>query len=79
MKPFPHNSNLTREQKTYNYRVCRACIVVENAYRKLKVRWRRLMKRNHMHTNHIPHIIAAACILHNMCEVHGEQFNHALL
>ena len=76
MKPFAHNSKLTREQKTYNYRMCRARIVVENAYGRLKARWRRLMKRNDMHTNHI---IAAAYILHNMCEVHGERFHDAWL
>ena len=79
MKPFPHNSNLTQEQKNYNYRMCRARIVVENAYGRLKARWRRLLKRKDMHTNHIPHIIAAACIIHNMCEVHGERFNDAWL
>ena len=54
-------------------------IVVENAYGRLKARWRRLMKRNDMHTNHIPTVVAAACILHNMCEVHGERFNDAWL
>ena len=32
-----------------------------------------------MHTNHISNIIAAACILYNMCEVHGERFNNAWL
>ena len=29
MKPFTHGSSLTSEQKTYNYHVSRACIVVE--------------------------------------------------
>ena len=28
---------------------------------------------------HIPNVIAAACILHNICEVHGERFNDAWL
>ena len=46
MKPFTHGTSLTAEQKTYNYRLCRARIVVENAYGRLKARWRRLMKRN---------------------------------
>ena len=27
MKPFPHNGVLTTEQKTFNYRLCRARIV----------------------------------------------------
>ena len=37
------------------------------------------MKCNDMHTDHIPNIIAAACILHNMCEVYSERFNDAWL
>ena len=39
MKPFAHNNSLTSQQKTYNYRICKARIVVENAYRRLKARW----------------------------------------
>ena len=75
MKPFAHNSSLTLQQKTYNYRICKACIVDENAYGRLKARWRRLLKRNDMDISNIPTVIAAACILHNICEVHGETFN----
>ena len=37
------------------------------------------MKRNDMHVRNIPNIVAAACILHNMCEVHGDNFNDAWL
>ena len=36
MKPFAHNDSLSMEQKTYNYRICRARIVVENAFGRLK-------------------------------------------
>lgn len=79
MKPFPHSGVLTNRQKTFNYRLSRARIVVENAYGRLKGRWRRLLKRNDMHVNHIPHIVAAACILHNMCEIHNGRFNDAWL
>lgn len=79
MKPFPQSSAFTTEMKQYNYRISRARIVVENAYGRLKARWRRLMKRNDMHVDHIPNVIAAACILHNLCEIHGEHFNDAWL
>ena len=79
MKPFQHNSILTSDQKRYNYRMSRARIVVENAYGRLKTRWCRLMKRNDVHVCHIPNVIAAACILHNMCEIHGEAFNDVWL
>ena len=74
MKPFANVGNLTPMQQHFNYRLSRACIVVENAFGWLKARWRCLMKRNNMITEHIPDIICACCILHNICEVHGKQF-----
>lgn len=79
MKPFPQSSVLISEMRQYNYRICRARIVIENAYGRLKACWRRLIKRNDMHVNRIPNIIAVACILHNLCEVHGEHFDDAWL
>ena len=30
MKPFAHNSGLTKGQRNFNYRICRARIVIEN-------------------------------------------------
>jgi len=33
------------------------------------------MKRNYMNVENVPHVINAACILHNICEIHGEHFN----
>lgn len=79
MKPFTHSTSLTQQQQYYNYRLCRARIVVENAYGRLKARWRRLMKRIDMHIEIIPTVISAACILHNMCEIHGETFQECWL
>lgn len=79
MKPFPHNTELTTQQRNYNYRICRARIVTEIAYGRLKARWRRLLKRNDMSIDNIPHVITAACVLHNICETHHEHFNDAWL
>ena len=36
MKPFAHNSSLTESQQNFNYRICRARIVTENAFGCLK-------------------------------------------
>ena len=36
------------------------------------------MKRNDMHTKHIPTVVATACILH-MYEVHDDKLNDAWL
>ena len=79
MKPFAHNTDLNEQQRNYNYRVCRARIVSEIAFGRLKARWRRLLKRNDMSIENIPNVITAACVLHNICEIHREHFNDAWL
>ena len=75
MKPFAYNSNLTPGQRSFNFHLSRARIVVENAFGRLKGRWRRLMKRNDMNIDNVPYVITACCILHNICELHGDSFN----
>ena len=75
LKPFTHSTSLSESQKTFNYRLSRARIVVENAFGRLKGRWRRLTKRNDMNVENVPHVVAACCVLHNVCEIHGDTFN----
>lgn len=79
MKPFADNTMLTDQQKKFNYRLSRARIVAECAFGRLKARWRRVLKRNDMNLQHVPTVITACCILHNLCEIHGESFNDAWL
>ena len=74
LKPFPHNSSLSDNQNTFNYRLSRARIVAENAFGHLKARWRCLTKCN---VENVPHIVDACCILHNVCEIHGDTLNEA--
>ena len=50
-------------------------IVVEIALGRLKSRWRRLLKQNDMLVENVPTIVAAACVLHNMCEIHRDAFD----
>ena len=28
-----------------------------------------------MDVKNVPHVIAACCVLHNVCEIHGDSFN----
>ena len=79
IKPFPFSSSLNSEQKRCNYRLSRARVVVEIAFGRLKARWRRLAKQIDMHVDNVPHIIAACCVLHNMCEIHHDGFNEEWL
>lgn len=74
MKPFP-DRGLCDEKKRYNYRISRARMVVENAFGRLKGRWRRLMKRNDMSVYHVPCIVTACCVLHNVCETFKESYD----
>ena len=74
MKPFSDNTALSPQQKYFNYRLSHSRIVVENAFGRLKARWRRLVKKNDMITENVPIVIITCCILHNLCEIHGNSF-----
>ena len=71
MKAFPDNGSLSCQQKTFNYRLSRACVVVEHAYGRLKSRWRTLLKRNNTSVHDLPKLVAA-CVLHNICDLNEE-------
>uniref|UniRef100_A0A1X7V8N4 DDE Tnp4 domain-containing protein n=1 Tax=Amphimedon queenslandica TaxID=400682 RepID=A0A1X7V8N4_AMPQE len=71
VKPYPRNSSLSSQQKTYNYRMSRACIVSENAFVQLKASWCRLAKQNDMDVKRVPYVVDACCILHNICVITG--------
>ena len=76
MKGFPDNGNLTRAQKRFNYRLSKARVIDEHSYGRLKGRWRCLLKRLDVSTDSVPGLVGAACcVLHNMCEIHGDSFD----
>ena len=75
MKAFLDNGNLTRLEKRFNYRLSKARVIVEHAYGRLKGRWRCLLKRLDVSTDSVPGLVSACCVLHNMCEVHGDSFD----
>ena len=75
IKPFSDNGQLSSPTKEFNYRLSRARIVIENAFGRLKGRWRCLLKRNDINLQNLPNVVAACATLHNMCEIYKEQFN----
>ena len=72
--PYRDSGRLTATQKRYNYRQSRARMVVENAFGRLKGRWRVLLKRLDNRLDPVPHIIMTCATLHNICETFGDHF-----
>ena len=76
MKPYTDNGRLSAKQWRFNYQLSRARMVVECAFGRLKGRWRSLLKRNDTSIQFLPNYVAACCVLHNICEIHGDDFNN---
>ncbi|KAK9979860.1 hypothetical protein ABG768_013268 [Culter alburnus] len=74
MKPFTDNGQLTPQKLVYNQKTSRARVVVENAFGRLKGRWRCLLKRNDCSTHKVKSLVIACCVLHNLCEMNGDEF-----
>lgn len=65
---------LTAEEESFNCYLSSARIAVENAFGRLKARWRCLLKRIDIDYEFVPQIIAACCTLHNIVEENKEDF-----
>ncbi|CAN7945902.1 unnamed protein product [Ixodes hexagonus] len=68
MKLFPHGVSLTRAQGDYNYCLSKSRRIVENAFGRLKARFRIIMKRTETKIENLNSVVRASCILHNVCE-----------
>ncbi|XP_049524072.1 uncharacterized protein LOC125945817 [Dermacentor silvarum] len=67
MKPFP-GSNHTPEESNFNYELSKTRRIVENAFGRLKARFRFVMKRMECDISNVPIVIRACCVLNNICE-----------
>ena len=72
LKPYPENANTIRKQRRFNYRLSRARVSVENVFGRWKGRFRRFLKRVDMEVSNLVTVVAASCILHNICEMNNE-------
>lgn len=72
MKPFADGPHFTGEQRQFNYQLSRARRVIENAFGRLKARFRILGKRMDFNLINVPPIVKVCCTLHNMCEFLGD-------
>lgn len=65
IKPYPQR-NLTREERIFNYRLCRARRTVENAFGILSTRFRVFHTEINIKPEKIDYIVLASCCLHNL-------------
>ncbi|XP_046544977.1 protein ANTAGONIST OF LIKE HETEROCHROMATIN PROTEIN 1-like [Haliotis rubra] len=68
LKPYTGRANLTPAQSTFNYRLSRARMTIENAFGRLKGRWRCLQKRMDVDVEFACTVITCCVVLHNICE-----------
>ncbi|KAM7289360.1 protein ANTAGONIST OF LIKE HETEROCHROMATIN PROTEIN 1 [Ixodes scapularis] len=68
MKPFPQSGAAGSPTQAFNYRLSSARRVVENAFGRLKARFRILHKGLESDIDSVNNIVRACCVLHNICE-----------
>lgn len=65
--PKRDNGALTEADEQRNSRISRGRVVVEQAFGRMKCKWRRLRDLQNTRIDAVVMIIMAACFLHNMC------------
>ncbi|XP_051149636.1 protein ANTAGONIST OF LIKE HETEROCHROMATIN PROTEIN 1-like [Andrographis paniculata] len=71
LAPYP-SGQLTWAQHAFNEKVEGARMAAKGAFSRLKARWSCLQKRTEMKLKDLPVVLAACCVLHNVCESRGE-------
>lgn len=74
MKGYGEAHRLSPEQRRYTFTLASARSVVDAAFMRLKGRWRCLLKKSEMNVSMMPRVVAACCVLHNICERRGDAF-----
>ena len=72
MKPYPL-TDISARQRKFNRNLSRARVVVEQAFGKLKGRWRSVYKLMEGQVKKNVCVIEICCILHNICQDLGDQ------
>ena len=75
MRPFTDRGNLSRSDVKFNNTHSMTRVVVENAFGRLKARFRVLGKKIDLQVENCGNIVAASCVLHNYCEIMHDYFD----
>ncbi|CAO2836993.1 unnamed protein product [Amaranthus hypochondriacus] len=72
----PYNQpNLTWTQHAFNEKIGDIRSVAKDAFARLKGRWCCLQKRTEVKLQELPVVLGACCVLHNICEMRGEEMD----
>lgn len=74
-KPYPHRGDLSPKERYYNFVLSRSRRVVENAFGRLKARFRKLHTLEFKVGNSAVAIQSCA-VLHNICETLNDRISH---
>ena len=74
IKAYPENVNTPNIERNFNYRLSRARMTVENTFGRWKGRFQKFLKRVDMQVQTLVTVVAASCILHNICELQNNSF-----
>ena len=66
------DGGITPHDKFFGYSLCRARMVIQCAFGRLKARFGALRRAMDINIAELPNVIMACFILHNFCEMHGE-------
>ena len=72
MKAYVESPSTPSQERLFNDRLSRARMVIENAFGRLKGRWRCFLKRLDLQTSPVPSVVTSCVVLHNMCEIYGD-------
>ncbi|XP_010536183.1 PREDICTED: uncharacterized protein LOC104811231 [Tarenaya hassleriana] len=71
--------NLTWTQDAFNQNIREVQRVAKEAFGRLKGRWACLQKRTEVKLQDLPTVLGACCVLHNICEIKGENLDPGLM
>lgn len=74
-----YTGSVTPEQESFNTYLSSSRIFVENAFGRLKARWRILLKRSDINYKFMPSVTQTCVILHNIVEISKDNFNSSWL
>lgn len=69
LKNYDYDFHISPEKDSFNVHLNKGRVVVENAFGRLKARWRILCRASFLNHSFMPIVVVACCILHNICEL----------